>query len=172
MGTSGQLGNSASATGTMVADIVPHPSVLSASFTSTGNLRVNFNTNLQTDLSAHSATGFVYQIGATTYTGTSVSSVSSSAINITIPDTGTTSATGTLSIDTGSVLGTSGIGAINFGTGGISITDAVSPSISAFSTGTTAYFGTFYSGSLAWNYTVSENLVGAGDTKIAFTRVG
>lgn len=49
MGTSGQLGTPASATGTLTYDTVPHPSTLSASFTSTGILSVKFNTNLKTD---------------------------------------------------------------------------------------------------------------------------
>lgn len=35
MGTSGQIGGTATATGTMVADVIPHPSVLSASFNAT-----------------------------------------------------------------------------------------------------------------------------------------
>lgn len=171
MGTSGQLGTPASATGTLTYDTVPHPSTLSASFTSTGILSVKFNTNLKTDTWSHSATGFVYQIGTTTYTGISVSSVSTDTINITIPDTGNTSATGTLSIATGSVWGVPVAGSFNYETGGVIITDATSPTITTFSTGTTAYYTNFYSGSLLFNYTVSENLVWAGGTKIVFTRV-
>ncbi len=101
MGLSNNTGTPASATGTMVADIIPHPSVLSASFTSTGNLAVKFDTNLKTDTGSHSATGFVYQIGATTYTGTAINSVSSDTLNITITDLGSTSVTGTLSVMTG-----------------------------------------------------------------------
>lgn len=84
MGTSGQLGAAASATGTLVADIVPHPSVLSAAFTSTGNLSVKFNTTLQSNTGSHSATGFFYQVGATAYTGITVSSVASDTINLSI----------------------------------------------------------------------------------------
>lgn len=62
MGLSLNLGAPASATGTMVADVIPHPSVLSASFTSTGNLAVKFDTNLKADTGSHYATGFVYQV--------------------------------------------------------------------------------------------------------------
>ena len=84
-----------------MADIVPHPSVLSASFTSTGNLRVKFDTALKTDTGSHFATGFVYQVGAVTYTGTSISSISDDIINVLIPDVGSTSATGILTVATG-----------------------------------------------------------------------
>lgn len=159
MGLSLNIGTAASATGTLVADTVPHPSVLSASFTSTGNLSVKFNTTLKTDTGSHSATGFVYQVGATTYTGTSVSSIATDTINLSIPNLSGTSATGTLTIATGSVWGASAEGSYNYGTGGITIADAVNPGITSFATGTTAYYTNFYSGSLVFNYTVSENLV-------------
>lgn len=172
MGTSGQIGGTASSTGTLVADIVPHPSVLSASFTATGNLRVTFDTPLKTGVESHFATGFVYQVGATTYTGTSVSSVSNDTINIAIPDLGSTSATGVLMVATGAAWGVPVEGSYNYGTGGVLVTDVISPAITVFSTGTTAYYTSFYSGSIVFNYTISENLVGAGDTRITFTRAG
>lgn len=117
MGTSGQMGSTASATGTMVADVIPHPGVLSASFAATGSLRVKFDTTLNSATGAHSATGFTYQVGATTYTGTSITSISSDTINVAIPDLGNTSATGTLTLGTGAVLGTATAGAINYATG-------------------------------------------------------
>ncbi|EKD30047.1 MAG: BNR repeat-containing glycosyl hydrolase [uncultured bacterium (gcode 4)] len=171
MGTSGNLWGAASATGTLVADIVPHPSVLSASFTSTGNLRVKFDTALKTDTGSHFATGFVYQVGAVTYTGTSISSISDDIINVLIPDVGSTSATGILTVATGAAWWVPVDGSYNYGSWWIAVWDAINPGITGYSTGTVSYYTDFYSGSLVFNYTVSENLLWAGNTQILFTRV-
>lgn len=117
MGLSLNVGNPASATGTLVADIIPHPSVVSASFTSTGNLRVTFDANLKTDTGSHTATGFVYQIGGVTYTGSTISSVSTNILNINIPELPNTGSTGTLSVMTGAAWGLPVEGSYGYGTG-------------------------------------------------------
>ncbi|MDD4151216.1 MAG: hypothetical protein PHR68_01250, partial [Candidatus Gracilibacteria bacterium] len=172
MGTSLNIGTPASATGILIADVVPHPSVLSASFTSTGNLRVKFDTPLKTDLSIHSATGYVFQVGGTTYTGTSISSVSNDTINVTIPDVVNTAATGTLSVSTGAAWGVPVDGSFNNATGGVLVSDSISPNISSFTNKTVSYYNGFYSGSIDISYNISETLKAAGSTKIEFSRVG
>ncbi|MDD5213779.1 MAG: lamin tail domain-containing protein [Candidatus Gracilibacteria bacterium] len=172
MGTSLNLGNPASATGTLVSDIVPHPSVLSATFTNTQNLQVKFDAPLKTDLSIHSASGFIFQVAGTTYTGTSISSVSNDTINVTIPNIINTAATGTLNVLTGATWGVPVDGSYNNATGGVLISDSIAPNISNFATGSTAYYQNYYSGSIDFNYTISEALKSGGSTNIQFTRVG
>ncbi len=161
----------ASATWTLISDVVPHPSVLSASFTSTGNLRVKFDTALKTDLSSHNASLFVFQAWWTTYTWTSVSSISNDTININIPNLTNTASTWTLSVFTWAAWWVPVDGSFNNASSWVLISDAISPNIINFSTWSTSYYSNFYSWTLAFNYNISENLKAGWFTNIQFTRI-
>lgn len=171
MWTSWELWTPASATWSLVADVVPHPSVLSAKFTSTQNLQVKFDADLKTDLSIHNATWFVFQVSWTTYTWTSISSVSNDTINVTISDLINTASTWTLDVFTWAAWWVPVDGSYNNATWWVLITDGTAPIISNFATWSTAYYQNYYSWILNFNYTVSETLKAWGSTSIQFTRI-
>ena len=89
MGTSGMLGGEAcSAPALVTADVVAHPIVNSARFTSDTNLELTTNATLDTNLSTQSGALVAVTVGGVTFSGTNVSSVKGSIINVTIPSLG------------------------------------------------------------------------------------
>lgn len=50
------------------------------------------------------------------------------------------------------------------------IADAQNPTVTSFSKTTAAGYGTFHTGSVAFAYTFGETMLGAGSTRLEFTR--
>ena len=172
LGTSGQIGTpGCSSTAVLTADTVSHPSVLSASFVGGTILQLTTDATLDTTLTNNSGGLVSYQVAGTTHTGTAVASVSGKTINITIPSLPSTASTGTsLIVATGALHVASGGYNNYFSSGGLTITDGQAPTITSFATGTIAGYANFYSGSLTFNYTLSETLTGNNLTTLIFTR--
>ncbi len=169
MWTSLNIWTPASATWTLVSDVVPHPSVLSAKFTTKTNLSVKFDTPLKEWTSNHFATWFVYQVWWNTFTWLTINSISNDTINVWISDLWNTYSTWILSIATWAVWGVPVDGSYNYSSWNILISDYTLPEIT-FSTWTLSSHNWFYSWSLDFNYTTSEDLQW-WNTRIEFQRV-
>ncbi|MCK9272252.1 lamin tail domain-containing protein [Candidatus Gracilibacteria bacterium] len=174
MATNGQLGEAGcSDSSILTTDIVQHPNILSAKFSSSTNLEITTDATLDTDLLSHSGELISFMIGTNTYTGTAVPSVNLKKINITIPNLGNLAATGSsLIAQTGAIHAFSGGFNNYFSSGSLIITDGQTPTITGFSTGTVSPYGGFYTGSLSVNYTLGETLLAGGNSYIRFSRVG
>ena len=161
MGTDGTYGTAGCSTvATLTADAVAHPVITSAQFTTDTNLELTTNATLDTATGSFSGGLITYKIGATTYTGETVTSINAKKLNITIPALGNLGATGgTLIIQTGAIR--AGGGGYNdyFSSGTLAISDGQAPTITSLSTGTTSPYGGFYSGSIVLNYTFSEPML-------------
>lgn len=156
----------------LTGDIVQHPTITSAKFTSNTNLELTTDATISSTLSNNSWSLVSYQIWATTYTWITVSSVNGNKINITIPTIWNTSATwGNLTVHTWVINASAGWFNNYFYSWSIVITDWQAPTIQIFSTWTTSSYNWFYTWSIAFNYTISENLAWAWNTKIVFTRI-
>ncbi len=159
-----------SATWTIVSDIVPHPTVLEAKMTSKTNLQVLYDIDLNTFTWAHSATWFLVDIWWNIFTWKTVSSVFWDRVNIEIDDIWTTSFSWVLNMSTWAVYWLPVEWSYAYWTWGIKIIDNIVPEIS-FVKNTNSLYNNFYTWSLNFTYTTSENLKSSWYTKIEFTRV-
>lgn len=153
------------------ADVVQHPTVLSARFTSDTNLELTTDATLSATGSNHSGALVSFTIGGTAYTGTSIGSVNGTKLNVTIPTLGgNLAATGTsLVLATGALNAAAGGFNNFFSSGSFAITDGQVPTIPLFSTGTVSVYQNFYSGSVVFNYSFGE-LMSSAD--FYFVRTG
>ncbi len=144
--------------------------MLSAKFTSDTNLEVTTDATLDTNLSGHSGALLSFVRGSTV-TAVSVASVSTTKINFTVPSLGSIAATGSaLIVGTGAIRANGGGYNNYFSSGSFSITDGQNPTVTAVSKTTAAGYGTFYSGSVNFDYTFGEAMLAAGNTKFEFAR--
>lgn len=174
MGLSGQLGTpGCSAGATLTSDTVAHPVPTSARFFSSTGLEITTDSALSATLTEHSGTLVSVQVGGVTYTGSAILGVNNTKLLVTIPSL---SASGSSATGSNLIIGANAIRAsgggynLAYASGSFAITDGQAPTFSALATGTTAAYGSYYSGSIAFSYTTSEALQGAGLSQVRLTR--
>lgn len=174
MASNGQLWEAGcSDVSVIVTDVVQHPNILSAKFSSPTNLELTTDATLDTDLNTHSGELITFQIWANTFTGTAVLWVDSKKINITIPNLWNLAATwSNLIAQTWAIHSFSGWFNNYFSSGSLIITDWQTPTITGFSTWTVSPYNWFYTWSLSINYTLWETLLAGWNSYIRFSRVG
>lgn len=153
-----------SSAATLTWDVIAHPSILSARFTSDTNIELTTDATLKTSTWEHTATWITFTVWWTTYTWTTIASISTTKINITIPSLNNTSATwASLVLQTWAIRANEWWYNNYFSSWSLIITDSQAPTVSAFTKTTSAGYTTaswawFYSWSIALTYTFSEEM--------------
>lgn len=172
MWTSWELWQAAvSSATTLTSDTVTNATILSAEFTSGTNLELTTDTTVHTTLSSHSGALVQFDVWWTTYTWYDVWSVDWTKINITISSLSNTASTwSSLIVFTWAIR--SGAWGFNnyFSSWSLIISDAQVPTITSFTKSTSAWYSIFYSGSISFWYTFSEDMESWWSTYIEFTR--
>lgn len=157
---------------TLISDIVQHPVVLSAKFSSWWILELTTNSDLNSNLNSFSWWLVQFDSQGNTYTWTSVISVDWKKVNIWFPVINSLSITGSnLIIQTWAIRSLSGGYNDYFNSWSFLITDWQKPTISSLTNNTIALTWSFYSWSINFSYTLWENLAWWWDSYIQFARI-
>lgn len=153
-----------SSAATLTWDVVLHPNVLSAKFTSDTNLEITTDTTLKTDITQHTWTYVTFEMWWTTYSWTDVASIDWKKLNITVASLNNTAATwSNLLLQTWAIRWIDWWYNDYFSSGSLIVTDSQLPTIDSFTQTvspvyTSGSWASFYSWSIAFSYSFSEEM--------------